>query len=156
MNATECYITHQNLFIYRTPNQRLIHIHLICDNNHASINYQAHITARATLSKNAFQLYDYLQFHHHDSIIALSSADVYKTTKLKEQSYAKAFNELIEKGYLVANNITKTKPSCSKDAYHFFEGASMLSDNKPTKKHKPSKTTPAVPSTRCCLPDEIF
>lgn len=122
MNATECYITPQKLVIYRTPNQRLIQINLICKNNHNSINYEAHINARATLSKNAFELYDYLEFHRNNSIIALSSADVYKSTKLKEQSYAKAFSELLEKGYLVEKPITVTMPQCSKAAYHFYEG----------------------------------
>jgi hypothetical protein len=157
MKATECYIYNHNgtkKDIYRTPNQRILHIHLVCENNHNSINYTAHINARNNLSKNAFQLYDYLEFNPNDTVWALSSSHLYKQTCLTEQTYAKAFNELLEKGYLVKKPITVTTAPIIENAYHFYEDVSLAS--KPLNNDKPSKTTPAVSSTRHCLADEVF
>lgn len=111
--------------VTRSPNQRLIHIHLRCEGGYGSVNYTAHIKARKGLSKNAFELYDYLEFHHNDIIWSLSSKHLYSETQLTETTYAKAFNELVSKGYLVKKPITATTVPVTVNAYHFYEDPSI-------------------------------
>ena len=82
--------------VTRAPKQRLIQIHLVNANGHQSINYNSHMNARACLSKNAFQLYDYLEFIPSGMIWAMSSSNLYEESALKEDTYSKAFKELIE------------------------------------------------------------
>lgn len=144
MTSSECYFYKQDgttKTVYRSPNQRMIHIHLLCERGHNSINYTAHINARKNLSKNAFQLYDYLEFTPNDTVWALSSSNLYKESCLTEQTYAKAFNELLEKGYLVKQPITITTAPVIENAYHFYEEPSEVS------KPKTAKQTPATPKT---------
>lgn len=159
--TTETYFysyNHEVRTVTRAPKQRLLHLHLVCADGHKSINYNAHIKARANLTKNAFQLYDYLEFISDGLVWSLSSSNVYKETDLTEQTYAKAFKELIEKGYIVKQPITITTAPVFEDAYHFYEDPDLASKvvaeakhplqvNKPTINTNSSKTTPAEPST---------
>ena len=107
--------------VTRAPKQRLIQIHLVNANGHQSINYNSHMNARSCLSKNAFQLYDYLEFIPSGMIWAMSSSNLYEESALKEDTYSKAFKELIEKGYLHADPIKTTEGTIKEDTYHFYE-----------------------------------
>lgn len=145
--TTETYhysIGNEKRVVTRAPKQRLIHIHQVCEKGHQSINYTAHLTARKNLSKNAFLLFDYLEFIPNDFIGALSSSNLYAETTLKEASYAKAFQELIDKGYLVKAPVYVDEGVVYYDTYHFYEDPklnkqtkTMTEVNKPTNENKP-------------------
>lgn len=143
--------------VTRAPKQRLLHLHLVCDDKHKSINYNAHIKARANLSKNAFQLFDYLEFIPDGLVWALSSSNLYKESSLTEQTYAKAFKELIDKGYIVEKPITVTNVPVYHDAYHFYEDPELVNKNiehiKEVSKPTPSYKTPATPKNEPCTPE---
>lgn len=111
--------------VTRAPKQRLIHIHLLCVDKHKSVNYNAHIKARKNLSKNAFQLYDYLQFTPDGMLWAMSSSNLYEESALKEDTYAKAFRELLDKGYLFEAPIVTDECIVKHDTYHFYEDCDM-------------------------------
>jgi hypothetical protein len=126
--TTETYhykLNGDSRIVTRAPKQRLIKINLVCVDGHQSINYNAHIKARTNLSKNAFQLYDYLEFLPHGMIWAMSSSNLYAESALKEDTYAKAFRELIDKGYLWAAPISTDDGVVNHDTYHFYEDCEM-------------------------------
>ena len=127
--------TNKTESVYRSPNQRIIQIHLY-SNNHKSIHYESHIQARATLSKNAFQLFDFFEFHKDKTVIALSSKYVYEVTQLTENTYSAAFNELLEKGYLEKHTIGCTYPAVTENAYYFYENPSIAETIKSEKVSK--------------------
>lgn len=129
--------------VSRSPKQRLIEIHLVCEGRHESINYNAHLTARKELSKNAFQLYDFLEFIPNGTIWALSSKVVYQDTALTEETYPKAFQELIDKGYLIKGVIVHSEGSTKVDTYHFYEQPPL----QPTKIIEPTATPEKSSST---------
>ena len=122
--TTETYhykLNGDSRIVTRAPKQRLIKINLMCVDGHQSINYNAHINARKNLSKNGFQLYDFLELLPHGLIWSMSSKVLYEETALKEDTYAKAFRELIEKGYLWAAPISTDDGVVNHDTYHFYE-----------------------------------
>lgn len=109
--------------VKQSPNQRLIEIHLACP-EHGGINFDARKRARTALSKNAFQLYDFLCCFPNGLIWALSSKVLYEESQLREASYKSAFNELLEKGYIKRKDILTTNKDnlrLTYNTYHFFE-----------------------------------
>lgn len=155
MNYTTDHYTyfdkHNNISksVSRAPKQRIIHTHLVCENGHNSINYTAHKKARAKLSKNAFQLFDYLEFMPNDTVWALSSSNLYKESSLTEQTYKKAFEELLEKGYLVKKPITITNVPVIEDAFHFYED--LMLTNSQTQNSVCDYTSEAEHASICLL-----
>lgn len=126
--TTETYhykLNRESRIVTRAPKQRLINIHLVCVDGHQSINYNAHIKARTNLSKNAFQLYDFLELLPNGLIWSMSSKVLYEETALKEDTYSKAFRELLDKGYLFAAPIQTDDGVVKYDTYHFYEDCDM-------------------------------
>lgn len=122
--TTETYfykLNNEMRTVTRAPKQRLIQIHQVCDNGHNGINFTAHKEARSNLSKNAFELYDYLEFLPDGIVWAMSSSNLYKESALKEKTYSLAFQELLDKGYLFECPIKVADGVVKYDAYHFYE-----------------------------------
>lgn len=109
--------------VKQAPNQRLIEIHLACP-EHGGINFDAHKRARKELSKNAFQLYDFLVCLPNGLIWSMSSKVLYEESQLTETTYSKAFQELIDKLYLRSAKIFTSNPAngtLTYNTYHFYE-----------------------------------
>lgn len=118
--------------VKQAPNQRLIEIHLACA-EHGGINFDAHKQARKTLSKNAFQLYDFLSCLPDGLIWSMSSKVLYEESQLRESTYKAAFEEMLEKHYLRSSPIyttNKNNPILKYNAFHFYENVEMNPDTK--------------------------
>lgn len=116
--------------IKQAPNQRLIEIHAACS-EHGGINFDAHKQARKDLSKNAFQLYDFLSCLPNGLIWSMSSKVLYEETQLRESTYKAAFEELLEKLYLRQAPIFTTHLANTRltyNTFHFYENSTMNPD----------------------------
>ena len=123
--------------IKQAPNQRLIEIHSACY-EHGGINFEAHKQARKELSKNAFQLYDFLACLPNGLIWSMSSKVLYEETQLRESTYKSAFQELLDKFYLRSAVIRTTNVANSTltyNTYHFYENATTNPENKTNKRN---------------------
>ena len=107
-------------------NQKVIQIHRVKN----GINFEANYEAMKNLSANAYVLYMYLIMHSEGRVWALSKVDVEAKTALKEKTYLKAVQELIEKKYLTPGDIDigGEKPWIE-EAYHLWETPSLNPDH---------------------------
>lgn len=111
--------------ILQSPNQRVIQIHLVCEDGHGGVNLKAHKQARSSLSCRAFVLYDFFICKPDGLIWSMSSKVLYEESALTETTYAKAFQELIDKFYLQPCDILVDGDCIRNNAYHFFEDSDM-------------------------------
>lgn len=94
------------------PNQRIIKIkkeptdkqHKYTTNNLNALNE----ALEKLDTKGGFKLYMYLAKNQNNYELALSSADVKECCGLAYTAYTTAFNELVDKGYLVSTNEKQT------------------------------------------------
>ena len=117
--------------IIQAPNQRVIQIHNVCEEGHGGVNLKAHKKARAELSTKGFVLYDFFICFTDGLIWSMSSKVLYRESSLRESTYAKAFQELIDKCYLQKCDILVDDGYIRDNAYHFYED----SDKNPSKKY---------------------
>ena len=100
------------------PNQRAININKLPtddkENFYTKIRLDALEIAMSTLTPKAFELYMYLAKNKNGFILQLSKVDFLKWTNLSESSYRRAFEELVNIGYLIPKHGTTTK-------YDFYE-----------------------------------
>lgn len=113
----------QRYTIIVARNQKVIKIHRIKN----AINFKANEQAQKELSLYAYSLYMYLIRHEQNRVWALSSKDVFEKTPLKEKSYIKAIQELINKDYLTKGVIDLGcgDRKYKNEAYHFWEIPSL-------------------------------
>lgn len=88
-----------------------------------TVDIHAHQIARANLSGNGYQLYDFLSYLPNNESWALYKNTILESTSLTVHTYANAFREVELQGYLIKNN---TKINC----WEFYES---LSDSKGSK-----------------------
>lgn len=106
----ECY----NLIKIKTvPNQRMIEVNKMPTNKenlYTANNISAIDEAGIMLqSIGGFKLYIYLAKNQNKYTFALSSADFMRWSGLGKQAYTTAFNELVDKGYLIKDDKQKNK-----------------------------------------------
>lgn len=105
------------------PNQRKITINKektddkAIENYYAKINLIALQQAMSTLTPKAFELWIYFSKNIDNHCFYLSKVDFLNWANVKATSYYSAFNELEEKGYLVAIDKEKADPT----NYNFYE-----------------------------------
>lgn len=97
--------------VYKTvPNQKVVKVNKEkCDkdNLYATINIDAMEQAAQKLDAGAFKLWMYFAKNQNNFEFALSSKDVLETFGIKAKQYNNAVEELITKGYLVAEGGNK-------------------------------------------------
>jgi len=105
------------------PNQRKIKVNKektddkAIANRYARINLIALKNAMSTLTPKAFELWIYFSKNADEHCFYLSKVDFLNWANVKATSYYSAFNELEEKGYLVAIDNEKADPT----NYNFYE-----------------------------------
>lgn len=129
--------TGKHYSIQVAKNQKVIQIHRV----KSSINFAANYEAMKDLSANAYVLYMYLIMHSEGRVWALSKVDVEAKTPLKEKTYLKAVQELIEKKYLTAGEIYlgEGEKKWTEEAYHMWETPSLNPDHKEVKAAAPQR-----------------
>lgn len=114
--------TGKHYAIQVAKNQKVIQIHRV----KSSINFAANYEAMKDLTANAYVLYMYLIMHSEGRVWALSKVDVEAKTPLKEKTYLKAVQELIDKKYLTAGEIDiGDGKKWTEEAYHLWETPSL-------------------------------
>ena len=119
----------QRYTIIVAKNQKVIKIHRIKN----AINFKANEQAQKELSIYAYSLYMYLIRHEQNGVWALSSKDVFEKTPLKEKTYIKAMQELINKTYLTKGTIDLGygDRKYTDEAYHLWEIPSLRLEETP-------------------------
>ena len=119
----------QRYTILVSKNQKVIKIHRI----KSAINFKANEQAQKELSIYAYAMYMYLIRHEQNRVWALSSKDVFEKTPLKEKTYIKAVQELIDKGYLTKGTIDLGcgDRKYKDEAYHLWETPSLRFEETP-------------------------
>ena len=119
----------QQYFIIVAKHQKVIKIHRIKN----AINFKANEQAQKELSIYAYSLYMYLIRHEQNRVWALSSKNVLKNTPLKEKSYLRAVQELINKDYLTKGVIDLGcgDRKYKNEAYHLWEIPSLRTETIP-------------------------
>lgn len=102
------------------PNQKVITVHKVHGKGGRILDILANKEAMKQLSADAYSLYMHFILSMPDYTEALSLQHISETTSLKERTYYKAINELIEKGYLV-----KESHNNFKEYYGFYESPNM-------------------------------
>lgn len=104
----------------QNPNQRNITIHKKPANGldlYTVIDLKAMNGAMQNLTKPvSFKLYMYLASNKNNYNFNLSSSDFFQQAGCSKSAYTSAFNELVEKKYLILKPNTKT-------VYHFYDEA---------------------------------
>lgn len=99
--------------IHTVPNQRIITIHKEKGTraNLYTMNVLDNLNeAMQTLeNKASFKLYMYLAQNQNDYEMALSSKDFFNTSGCGNTAYISAFEELVEKGYLIKDDLRKNR-----------------------------------------------
>lgn len=85
-----------------SKNQRVIQINRV----QSGINFSANAIARKELTSNAYLLYMHLLCRDENRVWAVSSAEIFENTSLTHNTYYNAWNELVEKGYLMTGTLT--------------------------------------------------
>ncbi len=86
-----------------STNQRIIQINRAGVSN--DINFVANANARKELSANAYLLYMHLLCRNENRIWAVSSSEIFENTSLTHNTYYNAWNELVEKGYIMTGTL---------------------------------------------------
>ena len=102
--------------IKAAPNQKVVTIHKVHGKSGKILDIASNKKAMKELSLAAYELYMHFILSMPGYTEALSLQSIIETTSLKERTYYKAVNELIEKGYLV-----KETHNNFKDYYGFYE-----------------------------------
>lgn len=102
------------------PNQKVVTIHKVHGKGGKIVDIASNKNAMKELSLAAYELYMHFMLSIPGYTEALSLQCITATTSLKERTYYKAVNELIEKGYLV-----KETHSNFKDYYGFYENPNL-------------------------------
>ncbi|MBP3427697.1 MAG: hypothetical protein J6M47_05500 [Clostridia bacterium] len=90
------------------PNQRDIKIHKPkYDGNFVSVDIYEWQEAYATLTRSGFGLYLYCCSNMDGFKLELSSAAVQNALRISDSSYRRAFEELLEHGYIIKKTNTK-------------------------------------------------
>ena len=116
-----------NRKINTVPNQRVITTNKsLCDEMHRYTinNLEALDKAAALLKEKAsFKLYMYMAKHQHNYKFALSSKHFMEWSGCGIKSYTTAFNELVDKGFLVLQKGTQ-------NLYNFYDTPHIQKDQK--------------------------
>lgn len=86
------------------PNQRIIYIHRIRTNStdgYLQVSTLSVLEAMYNLKGNAFKLWIYFVNNKDKYIKYLSSSDFCNKANISKNTFTSAFNELVEKGYLI-------------------------------------------------------
>lgn len=102
------------------PNQKVVTVHKVHGKSGRILDISANKEAMKQLSSDAYSLYMHFILSVPDYTEALSLQHISEATSLKERTYYKAINELIEKGYLVKEPHNKFK-----EHYGFYESPNM-------------------------------
>lgn len=102
--------------IKAAPNQKVVTIHKVHGKSGKLLDIASNKKAMKELSLAAYELYMHFILSMPGYTEALSLQSITETTSLKERTYYKAVNELIEKGHLV-----KETHKNFKDYYGFYE-----------------------------------
>ena len=102
------------------PNQKVVTIHKIHGKSGRILDITTNKEALSHLSADAYALYMHFILSVPNYTEALSLQHISETTSLKERTYYKAINELIENGYLV-----KEPHDNFKEYYGFYETPNM-------------------------------
>lgn len=86
-----------------SKNQRAIQINRAGVSN--DINFVANAKARKELTANAYLLYMHLLCRNENRIWAVSSQEIFENTSLTHNTYYNAWNELVEKGYIMTGTL---------------------------------------------------
>lgn len=109
------------------PNQKVVTVHKVHGKSGRILDISANKEAMKQLSTDAYVLYMHFILSVPDYTEALSLQHISEVTSLKERTYYKAINELIEKGYLI-----KEPSNNFKDYYGFYESPNMYIDHQLT------------------------
>lgn len=102
------------------PNQKVVTVHKVHGKSGRILDISANKEAMKQLSTDVYVLYMHFILSVPEYTEALSLQHISETTSLRERTYYKAINELIEKGYLV-----KEPHENFKDHYGFYESPNM-------------------------------
>lgn len=106
-------------------NQKVVQIHRV----QKGINFESQYKALRELTTDAYALFSYLIMCPTEYPWALSSKDVIEHTSLSIRTYNKAIQELIEKRYLVQQDIDMDGHYFTENAYHLLENNLMKYDS---------------------------
>ena len=130
----------ENIYIYHTsPNQKsVITKKTISDAAHpyGIFNITATLNAAKQLSDRAFKLYVRMNLHQDGHTYALSPAEIFQSVGMSDKRYRDAVNELIEKGFLV-------QTEKSKSIYYFYEFPTVSTDATTNRGDAPAKSNDA-------------
>lgn len=109
--------------ICTVPNQRIIRVHKEkgSKQNLYTTNVLNNLNEAMQNLKNkaSFKLYMYLAQNQNDYEMALSSSDFFEVSSCENTAYTTAFKELVEKGYLIQNELQK-------NVYDFYDKSQTL------------------------------
>lgn len=108
--------------IKTAPNQKVVVIHKVHGKGGRILDIESNKAAMKQLSSNAYVLYMHFVLSLPGYTEALSLQHLSETTPLRERTYYKAINELIEKQYLVKEPHQKFK-----EYYAFYETPNLHS-----------------------------
>lgn len=109
------------------PNQKVVTMHKIHGKSGRILDISSNKEAMKQLSADAYSLYMHFILSVPEYTEALSLQYISEVTSLKERTYYKAINELIEKGYL-----RKESHENFKEYYGFYESPNMYLDRQLT------------------------
>lgn len=102
---------------YSSPNQRNINVNkeeCNTENLYAKINIEAMNSAMNNLKANTYKLWSYFAQNQNKHSLWLSPVDVQVKTGMSESTYHRAFDELVDKLYLI-------KDAKDQRYYNFYE-----------------------------------
>lgn len=108
--------------IKTAPNQKVVVIHKVHGKGGRILDIESNREAMHQLSSSAYVLYMHFILSLPGYTEALSLQHLSETTSLRERTYYKAINELIEKQYLVKEHHQKFK-----EYYAFYETPNLYS-----------------------------
>ena len=130
----------ENIYIYRTsPNQKSVITKKTVSGAGAPYgicNVAAVLNAAKRLSDRAFKLYIRMNIHQDGHTYALSPAEILQSIGMSDKRYRDAVNELIEKGFLV-------QTEKSKSVYYFYELPTASTDAPAKREDAPAKSNDA-------------